>query len=67
LFSEWWPLVTNPEHVEAEWRAIVEAWQGAIEFLGDSPMAKIAIPATEALAFHMRLLEREKVLQDATL
>ncbi len=58
LFSEWWSLVTNPEHVESEWRAIVEAWQGAIEFLGNSPMAKMAIPAAEALAFQMRLLEQ---------
>jgi hypothetical protein len=60
LFSEWWPLVTNPEHIEAEWQAIVEALEGAIEFQGESPMAKIATPVAEGLAFHTRLLDQKK-------
>jgi hypothetical protein len=60
LFSKWWPLVTDPEHLGSEWRAIIEAWQGAVGFQGDSPTAEIAIPAQEALAFHTRLLAQEK-------
>jgi hypothetical protein len=57
LFSEWWALVIDPEHILSEWRAIVEAWQGAIEFQRKSPLAKNAIPAKQGLAFHARLLD----------
>jgi hypothetical protein len=49
--------VTDPEHIIAEWRAIAEAWEGAIEFQRESPMAK---PALEGLAFHVRLLDQEE-------
>jgi len=61
IFGEWWALVTDPDHVIAEWRAIVEAWQGAIEFqrgLG-SDLAKSAVRVKEGLAFHTRLLDQE--------
>jgi hypothetical protein len=59
IFEEWWALVTDPDHAIAEWRAVIEAWEGAIEFQGDSPMAKIAIPAEEALVFHTQLVGQE--------
>jgi hypothetical protein len=55
IFGEWWALVTNPDHVIAGWRAITEAWEGAIEFQGESPMAE---PTAEGLAFHTRLLDQ---------
>ena len=57
VFGEWWTLVTDPDHVIAEWRAITEAWEGAIEFQGESPMAN---SAAEGLAFHMQLLAQDK-------
>lgn len=57
VFGEWWALVTDPDHVIAEWHAITEAWEGAIEFQGESPMAN---PAAEGLALHTRLLAQDK-------
>jgi hypothetical protein len=57
LFTEWWALVIDPEHIFSEWRAIVDAWQGAIEFQRDSPVAKNSVPAAEGLGFHRRLLD----------
>jgi hypothetical protein len=58
LFSEWWTLVTDPKDILSEWRAIAQAWEGAAEFQGESPMAN---PAADGLAFHTRLLDEERV------
>jgi hypothetical protein len=62
LFAEWWALVTHPQHVICEWRAIIEAWHGAIEFQRSprsTGLADIAMPPEQALAFHRRLLNAE--------
>jgi hypothetical protein len=61
LFTEWWGLVSDPEHIFSEWGAIVEAWQGAIKLQGNSPMAKSAIPARQALVFHTRLINNPAI------
>ncbi len=56
IFGEWWALVTDPDHAIAEWRAIVEAWERAIEFQRSSVLAKSAMRVKEGLAFHEGLI-----------
>ena len=59
IFGEWWALVTDPDHAIAEWRAVIEAWEGAIEFQRGSALAKSAVQPKEGLGFHERLIRQE--------
>jgi hypothetical protein len=61
IFNEWWPLVSDLHHIQSEWQAIIEAWEGAIGFQGDSSTAKTAISPAKGLGFHTRLLDEDNV------
>jgi len=56
---EWWKLVTDGHHIAAEWRAIVEAWEGAIGLQRGQKLDALSV--SEGLAFHRRLLDQERI------
>jgi hypothetical protein len=47
--EEWLELLTSPNHLQAELRSFVQAWQGSIDFQHDNFLGKEAMPLEQML------------------